>query len=222
MSTATREEAILERVKTELLAEGYDVVLRPNRLAIPPFLGSFTPDALAYGHGKNLVVEVASQSPHNERRLMRLRELVASEPSWELRLIWTSRGNTPRSLPEADLEAIRDTLEEIERLLSYKEARAAFLLAWGCMEAVARRSTPEVFAKPQTPGRIVERLASDGLITPAEAATLRELAPRRNRLLHGDLRTEVRRKYVGEMLSIIRRLIHTNDGKDGQRDDDSF
>jgi len=214
MSAATREEAILERIKAELVAEGYEVILKPNKLAVPPFLGSFSPDALAYGRGKNVVIEVASQSPHTEKRLRHLRELVARDPSWELRLIWTSRGNTPRSLPEADLEAINATLDEIERTLSYKEARAAFLLAWSCLEAVARRCIPDAFAKPQTPGRIVERLAAEGMITPSEAATLRELSTRRNRLLHGDLRTEVRRKYVGDMLSILRRLVEVTHDKD--------
>jgi uncharacterized protein YutE (UPF0331/DUF86 family) len=207
MTAATREDAILSKVRQELEAEGYEVLVRPNRLAVPAFLGTFVPDALAFGKEKNVVVEVATQSPQNEVRLSRLRGLVEREPNWDLRLIWVSAGIVPRSIPEADFQAILSTLEEVEILLQHRQPRAAMLLSWGCFEAIARKMMPSDFSKPQTPGRIVEKLALEGHITPAEATELREFSRRRNRLIHGDLRTEVRRRHVAEMITILRRLV---------------
>jgi uncharacterized protein YutE (UPF0331/DUF86 family) len=207
MTSAARDDAILARVQEELEAEGYVVIAHPNRLTVPAFLGSFVPDALAYGKVRNLVVEVAAQSPQNEIRLNRLRELIEQESSWDLKLIWVSAGLAPRAVPEADLRAIISTLDEVETILRHGQARAAMLLAWGCLEAIARKIMPSDFSKPQTPGRIVEKLALEGQLTPLEANLLREFSKRRNRLLHGDLRTEVRRRHVAEMVTILRRLL---------------
>lgn len=80
MTRESQEAAVLERVREELLAEGYDVVLQPNKLMVPPFLGNVTPDALAFGPDKNLVIEVAAQTPATEIRVRQLSELVHVTP----------------------------------------------------------------------------------------------------------------------------------------------
>lgn len=206
MTPESREDAILSRVREQLLAEGYDVVVHPNRLGLPTFLGDFVPDALAYGKEKNLVVEVATQSPRTERRVARLRELVEQQPEWDLRLIWTTTAGAPRSLPTMDEEGVVATLDELQAVLNQRQPRAALLLAWGCLEALARILLPDEIRRPQTPIRVVDKLASAGFVTPLEAHDLRELAQRRNRLIHGDLRTDVRRKHVTEMLALLQRL----------------
>lgn len=207
MSPDERELAILDRIRQELLADGYDVVIHPNRLMVPPFLGSFEPDALAFGKDRNLVIEVAAQSPSAQTRIRRLNELVAAAEGWDLKLVWISAGETPRSLPITDDESMRTTLEEIEALIELRRPRPAFLLLWATLEALGRRLMPSSVAKPQTPGRLVETLAREGHITPAEARVLRDQISRRNRLVHGDLTTEVRRKHVSDMLDVVRHLI---------------
>jgi uncharacterized protein YutE (UPF0331/DUF86 family) len=202
-----REEAILIRVQQELLAEGYNVVIHPNRLMVPTFLGQYNPDALAFGKGKNLVVEVISQNKRAKKKVDTLNSLINAQPDWDLKLIWISASETPRSLPVADNSALSLMMEEIEELIQDRRPRPAFLLLWAMLEALGRKLMPISTSKPQTPRTLVEKLAREGHITPEEASTLRDSSSKRNRLTHGDLNTDIRRKDVLDVLAIVKSII---------------
>lgn len=198
-----REIAALERVNAELTAQGYQVILRPNSLLMPPFFGGMTPDAIALGKDKNLAIEVAVQNAATERRVRRLNELIQGTPGWELYLVWITAGTSPKPLRAPDRHAIRDQINEIDKLLVARQTRPSLLLCWAVLEGIARALMPEAVARPQSPARLIEQLAREGHVTPQEADILRDLIPLRNRLIHGDLKTEIRRKHVGDMLQIL-------------------
>lgn len=207
MKHREREAAILARVQQELLAEGYDVVIQPNRLMVPAFLGEFIPDALAFGNNKNLVVEVISQTSQAKKKVDHLNKLISNEPDWDLKLVWILASETPRSLPISDDRAFLLMMTEINELVQDRKLRPAFLLLWAVLEALGRKLMPDTVSKPQTPGTLVEKLAREGNITPDEAGILRENISRRNRLIHGDLNTDIRRKDTVEVLSVINSII---------------
>jgi uncharacterized protein YutE (UPF0331/DUF86 family) len=65
---------------------------------------------------------------------------------------------------------------------------------------------PGRFERPQTPGRLVQVLASEGYVTPSEADKLRGLAEKRNKLVHGELRTRISEADVAQMTDILSTL----------------
>jgi len=205
------EAAILDRTREELISSGYEVILQPNKISVPTFLGEFRPDALAFKSDGNLVIEVATQSPQAEKRLFRLRDLVESQPGWSLRLIWTSSDSNFMALPQIDFKTIGRYLSEGENLLLSRHQKPALLLVWSCLEALARTLNPESTAKPQTPLRVVEQLALLGQITPEQANTLRDMARLRNRVIHGDLKADVKISSVREAAKIARSVLGNND-----------
>jgi Holliday junction resolvase len=88
--TETAETVALERQVPTLTAEGFDVILQPRRADVPKFLGSYSPDALAFRKDKNLVVEVMRESPESSIKLKRIRSLLDGREGWELKIIWIS------------------------------------------------------------------------------------------------------------------------------------
>lgn len=207
MTSYDREAEILEKVRQSLIAEGYDVVTEPNALLLPAFLRGYRPDALAFRSDKNLVVEVSTQNITAEKRLKKLQDLLSGQRDWGLRLVWTSKETASHKIRQYAPDIIGQTLDEVEQLLSLNQPKAALLLAWAAFEAMGRSLQPTNLAKPQTPARLVEQLATEGVIFPAEAEEARELISKRNRLIHGDLRLDVRKRDILALVKILRRLL---------------
>ena len=57
MSSPTEKE-VLQQEADRLTAEGYEVFLQPGPSLMPVFLHGYTPDAVAYGHGRKIALEV--------------------------------------------------------------------------------------------------------------------------------------------------------------------
>lgn len=207
MTPQEREAAILDRVREELVSEGYEVVLQPNALLGPPFLHGMRPDALAFRADKNLVVEVATQSPATDKRLRELQSRLEGQPGWELHLIWASPGDKSRPLRTPSVDTIKEAVGEIEQLDSRRHYKAALLLGWAALEALGRFLIPNALARPQTPARLIEFIATSGKLSPNEADEMRELIAKRNRLIHGELQTTIAKKDVASLLRALRALL---------------
>lgn len=206
MSAISREATVLSTVRDSLIAEGFEVIIEPNHLSLPPFLEGLRPDALAFRKDKNLVVEVATQTPAAEKRIRALQERVANQPDWEFRLIWLSSGSRLRPLHRTPIPVIENTLSDVETLIDGGYVKAALLLAWSTLEAIGRTLQPDNLGRPQTPTRLVEQLAVGGAVLPNEADELRDLISKRNRLVHGELRVDVQKRNVALLVKIARRL----------------
>lgn len=155
MSTAPNEEELLRSIVPDLEAQGFEVYLHPGRGVVPPFLGSLRPDAIARGGEKNLVIEVV-QSSRPSKKAERLAELMKGHPDWELRVIWVSPASVPTKLEIQSAKTIEASLQEVDQLSKQGHTGPALLLAWATFEALGRVLLPQDFARPQTPGRLVE------------------------------------------------------------------
>jgi hypothetical protein len=206
MSDSTQFE-VLQRLVPELEAEGYEVYVQPNRPLIPAFLGSFSPDVVALRPGKNLVIEVLKPSQGASQKLDQLTALFQNQRDWELRVVWILPSSDTASLQVQDRDAIQTRIMQIKELASTGHAEPAVLLAWATFEALARAVAPERFARPQTPGRILQVLASDGYLTPSEADALRALAQKRNRLIHGELNIHISDQEISNFLAILNEMM---------------
>jgi len=208
MNSLSTEAEILQQEVRRLEAEGYDVFIQPKppHSPAPSFLGDFVPDAVALGHGKKIVIEVARQSDASKKKLSELAAKFRNQDEWELKLVVVSPASSGKHIPVQSQEAIKSTLEEVEKLRSHDAYRAAFLLGWAALEAQGRALMSGEFGRPQTPGRLIQVLSQAGYLTPTEGDQARELATMRNNLVHGDLALGVSDKDVRLLLTILKKI----------------
>lgn len=205
---ATEREAdtdILRLAAANLEASGYTVYLQPASSILPKELGSLRPDAIAIGKKPNLVLELTREGPKYLERVERLQRAISSNKDWQLQLLFTGAKPTEEfdTLP---LAYIDDTLEDIVSVAK-EDARAALLMCWAYFEALARSLDPKTFAKPQSPGRVVEKLASMGYIGAKDADFLRSMAENRNKFVHGQLLVTVKIDDIQRFIDLIKAVI---------------
>jgi hypothetical protein len=68
------------------------------------------------------------------------------------------------------LTAILQFDEELKTLIREGYSCAGLLMGWSTFEALGRTSMPDDFARPQSPGRLLQLLAQEGYVTPGEAS----------------------------------------------------
>jgi len=209
MTESGSEEQVLQREIARLESEGYDVFVHPRAPLVPDFLGDFVPDAVATGNGKKIVLEVARPSTRQNERLKDVAARFAQQREWELKVLFVAPTSLGTTLPVQSRQAIEGALSEIERLRDIDALRAAFLLAWATFEAEGRASVEGRFDRPQTPSRLVEVLGQEGLLTPTDADQMRLLSEKRNRLIHGDLGTDIGAEDLERLIGILRQLSAT-------------
>ena len=202
----TAEAEILRNLAADLKSEGYDVVIAPPPSALPPALKELEPDAIAIGREPKLVIEVTAAGPLAVARVRSIREAVDQESGWALRVVYSSRTPEP-TLEVATPHRLNSTFDVISGLGKI-DTRAAMLAGWAVLEAVARSLSPTDFAKPQTPGRIVERFSATGQFRREEGAFLRELITKRNSFIHGDMSIVVEEGDLARFMKIIRRQLN--------------
>jgi hypothetical protein len=210
MSETGSEEQVLQREVARLESEGYDVFLQPRAPLVPEFLGDYVPDAVATGNGKKIVLEVARSSKIGNEKLREVAARFAEQRDWELKVLLVTPTSTGETLPVQSRQAIEGALDEIERLQKMNALRSAFLLGWATFEAEGRASIEGKFDRPQTPGRLVQVLGQEGLLTPADADQMRALSEKRNRLIHGDLGLEIGSEEFQSLIRVLRQLARDN------------
>lgn len=204
MNGTASEEQVLQREIARLESEGYDVFVQPRAPLVPEFLGDFVPDAVATGNGKKIVLEVARSL--GSEKLRDVAAKFAKQREWELKVLLVTPTSSGTHLPVQSRQVIEGALEEIRRLQELNAFRAAFLLAWATFEAEGRASIAGRFERPQSPGRLVEVLSQEGLLTPDDADQMRALSEKRNRLIHGDLGIEITGEDLRWLVNVLQQL----------------
>jgi uncharacterized protein YutE (UPF0331/DUF86 family) len=206
MSYEAIEATLLENVLPELEAEGFEVFTHPSPRILPAFMRECPPDAIALRKDKNLAIEILRESAPSNRRLDKLRELLALHKDWELRIYWVSPSSARKPIESASRMVIEQSIKSVEELMADGRSGPALLMAWATLEAIGRAMLPDRFQMAQTPGRLIEVLASDGHITPTEADHVRLLAESRNRLIHGGLEVSVPQADLKRFVDILKTL----------------
>jgi uncharacterized protein YutE (UPF0331/DUF86 family) len=207
MTVADQETDALDNILSQLQAEGYEVYRAPLRPSLPGFMKDYQPDAIAIGKGKNIAIEITTDSPNSRIRTGLARKLFEGRNDWDYRVVY-AHPTAPRVVIDSvSPSAIEKTIATIEKLSGEAELQSALLISWAAFEALGRALLPERFARPQTPGRLVEILAATGYVTPKEADLVRELAASRNRLVHGDLGVTISKNSISDFSAILRTLL---------------
>ena len=202
------EAELLAATVRELSEQGYDVVLEPSSTLLPPGLQQWRPDAVAVGRHPKLVVEIASERPETARRIAELQQALKAEVDWRLHLVLNRASNAPNlgTMDDTDIAPFLDTALSVAGV----DTRAALMMAWAALEALSRNRRPNEFSRPQSPGRIIERLASEGIVGPSDAMFLRAMAQKRNSFVHGDLRQGTTINEVQRFVAFLRELIKSS------------
>jgi hypothetical protein len=79
MSSTSVEAGVLENVAENLKADGFSVYVQPSGSLVPPFLGSYRPDALAFRGERRLIIEVVKNNDTSREKLQEIREKFRDE-----------------------------------------------------------------------------------------------------------------------------------------------
>lgn len=204
---ATIRSAILEHLQQELQAEGYSVLLEPRGTAFGKMFDGYKPDIIALKDDVRIVFEIKFPGDAPNPNAEKLRAELSKYPGW----LWQVRfvnASEIASLQPINIDQVRSTLSAAEQLSSDGHEDAALLLAWASFEAAGRLILPGAFGKPQTPARLVEVLASRGVLLPKEADSIRGLIQLRNGLIHGQLNMQPNSAEVLEFIAIQHALLN--------------
>jgi hypothetical protein len=199
------ERDLLELTAEELEQDGYTVLLDPSSSMLPSQFRDLHPDAIAIGKQPHLLIEVAYGDQRSSDRVQQFQNAIRGNKEWALHLVYS--GNKPSG--ELTALTLLEIVEPIQRIqgVAEKDARAALLMCWATLEALARALLPKAFPRAQTPGRIVERLAGFAYITPSTAVFLRSMALKRNEFIHGQLLTSVHLGEISKFIAILESLV---------------
>jgi uncharacterized protein YutE (UPF0331/DUF86 family) len=209
-SSSLRERDFLKTVVPGYEADGYSVFLHPVREMLPTFMRGYRPDAIAVKDDKRIAIEIKRDAAHQETRIEQLRELFSNHPEWELSIYYIpGRPEEEEEFQTPDIADIDSALAEVKELKRAGHLRAALMMAWATLEAAARALLPQSLARPQPANELIETLASQGLVTPSEAASLRTAIAVRNAATHGNFAVHITEKEVDDVItaaSLIRGL----------------
>jgi hypothetical protein len=157
-----------------------------------------------------LVVEVTGdaatdQNPADQQRFSALTAALKQEPEWQFHLI-LNRGAPPpsiRTVPDGEILELLDTVSAVATV----DAKAALVMGWAAMEALGRNRVPARFGRAQTSAALIEYIAFEGIVGPADAQFLRLVASKRNAVAHGDLSQAVTGEEVARLVALLRELI---------------
>ncbi|MCC6467912.1 MAG: hypothetical protein IT563_06290 [Alphaproteobacteria bacterium] len=200
---ATGEADVLNSLLPSYEAEGFQVFVQPSDAILPPFMKGYRPDAIALKGDRKIAIEIKRSESSASASVRKLNELFSQHPDWELRVYYVSSYSADKVIEVASLSAIERAIKQVRELQAARRDLPALVLAWSTLEAVARALLPDVLARPQTPNRLIEALASEGYLTPSEADTLRHAGSLRNVAAHGQLDMSVDQRMLNELIGVL-------------------
>lgn len=186
-AAAYAERIALDDVEPRLKRRGYTLIREPSRDQLPDFLSGFKPDAIALGPSPSLIIEVKQRrSKGSDHQIRKIQELLRGHDDWRLDVVYVTSFGVP--LEQVDRVSIDKTVEDVRRL-ALSDNRAALLLGWAVLEAVARSIEPSLADRSMSTSSIAELLVSMGHISQEDGSRIRVLGHMRNKIAHGQIDT---------------------------------
>lgn len=199
------ETQLLAGLKARYLAEGFTFEIQPDPRHLPPFLGTYAPDAVARKQGLNVAIEVRQRrTPVTELKLKEIRRLFEGHPDWQFVVAYAGDDPTKSlTITASPIAEIRKRLDDVRALEAKGELRSAFIFGWSLLEASLQKIENSAGARPRTPGTVIQTLTMLGYIDPEVEPRVRSLVMLRNRLVHGDLTAEPSVSDVKLILDVV-------------------
>jgi uncharacterized protein YutE (UPF0331/DUF86 family) len=200
-SSAIRERDFLQTLVPGYEAEGFSVFLHPAREMLPPFMRGYQPDAIAVKDDKKIAIEIKRDATRRAAGREELQRIFSEHPEWELRIYYIPGRAEEEDIQTPDLSEIDAALAEVDQLKRAGHLRAALIMAWAALEAAGRALLPRDLARPQPANKLIEVLASEGVVTPAEADSLRKAISLRNAATHGHFAVAITEQEVEQVVA---------------------
>jgi uncharacterized protein YutE (UPF0331/DUF86 family) len=189
---------------------GYEVTADPTPDLLPQPVRDYQPDFLATREDERVAVEVKRRRNLSaDVQLSRLAEMFRKIPGWRLdvALIDDRVGPTTVS-PMADHQ-IRRRLSSLDKLVADTgDLPAALLLLWTVIEAVLRNRMKEDEGDPvASPGKLVKRAFSLGVIEEEGLHFLESIVKLRNQVVHGHESPDVSNRLYQQTRAFVDRLL---------------
>ncbi|MBI5128535.1 MAG: hypothetical protein HZA66_03765 [Rhodopseudomonas palustris] len=204
-STDVAERDVIELVLPRYRDEGYEVYVHPSPSLLPPFMKSYQPDAIALRDGRKIAIEVV-RGDEASRKAESLHSLFAEQDDWELQIIYAPPLSSRSNLLIASRPIILESIRRVDALREAGDRLPSLMMAWATFEAIGRALLPTQLGQPQSPARLVEVLASEGIITPDEAQVLRRASAIRNAVAHGAIDAVVDDELLQQVIAILSTL----------------
>jgi uncharacterized protein YutE (UPF0331/DUF86 family) len=202
--SATRESDFLQSLMPGYESEGFSVFLHPSHEMLPPFLRGYQPDAIAIKDDKKIAIEIKRDATHRAAQMEQLQKIFEEHPEWELRVYYIPGRPQEEDIQAPDILEIDAALAEVEQLKGAGHFRAALIMAWAALEAASRALLPQNLARPQPANKLIEILASEGIVTPTEADSLRKAINLRNAVTHGHFALSISEQQVDQVVAAAR------------------
>lgn len=211
MTAIETERRVLGLLRPRLEADGYSFVEFPESDVLPAFMQGYRPDAIAFREGKSIAIEIKlRRDPNAEKNLRSISERFKEHPSWEFRIVYGDEVEA-EPLEKSTLAQIEQQISEAEVLLREGHHRAALVLGWAAVEAIARTlSNGFPTSGTSTMRQAVELLEHMGHLRFEEAQELRVLLPLRSRVVHGDLSLAISHDDVAPLLKAARAALEAS------------
>jgi len=205
MTPSQTEGRVLALLRNRYEAEGFSFIEHPDRADLPAFMQGYQPDALALGKDKFIAIELKLRRDADlEKSLKAISERFRGQLRWEFRVVYGDEVED-QQIAAPTPEQIRVQLEEAENLLAQDHPRAALVLGWAAVEAIARSLSADFPASgSRTMRQAIELLEHLGRLRFREAQELRRLVPLRSKVVHGDFQTPITAAEVEPVLKAAR------------------
>lgn len=211
-----RIDGLMQRLQRDAEKRGWKFHIEPPSHLVPEFLGGHRPDALGIGPDGGVVIEIKGRRHEGQKEsLSEIANLVEAQKGWEFRVFYVSQPVEVRpDLSAPTASELASGIAEARALLESGHERAALVMAWSLLEAIARLATPRsevTRTRPLSPVQAVQTLAEMGYLAEIDARRLRQLTHLRNTVVHGGLGTVVPAEDVARLIHDVEAMTHTLD-----------
>jgi uncharacterized protein YutE (UPF0331/DUF86 family) len=200
------ESVLLESIVANYKAQGFEVYVHPSPQILPEFVLPYRLDAVAIKPDQKIAIELTGSSRTPSERITRLKEVFAGHPDWTLKVYYYGDLDIEKDIQAPSSQAIEKSIEEVEELRQSGRLRAALVMGWAILEGIARSLLPDQLGRAQPPRTLIETLASNGLLTPREADSLRGTVAVRNATAHGQLDAIIEPERLDALLGALKTL----------------
>src|SRR6266542_3020934 len=187
-------EQRLNYVAERYRAQGYQVVVRPDRDALPPFAKDFKVEILALREDGNVLASAKANPLELEAdsQVPKYVEITNEQPGWRYDLFVLGPDSPvipeKREAKEPSEEEIRRSLDEVERMLQAGFIWQSLLTAWAALEAAMRRrlrAEGEEAGWGTSPQTVLNEMYSVGAISTGVLRKLEGLFSLKRAIAHG-------------------------------------
>jgi REase_AHJR-like len=201
--SSTTETRLLGLLRRRYEKDGFTFIEYPATADLPAFMHGYRPEALALGDDKCIAIEVKLRpDPSADNKLKTVSERFKGQPDWEFRIVYGDELEV-EPISTLTIEQIAAHISEAENLLAGNHARAAFVIGWAAVEALARMANKD-FPATGSVRQAVDSLEHQGRLRFQDAQKLRSLLPHRDKIVHGDFGTPMTTAEVEPLLRAAR------------------